>query len=61
MSTEERLEELERELLIAKRRIRWLLVALGVVVVGVALTWSLSYGTLPSTTSYASIDSTMPC
>jgi hypothetical protein len=42
MSTEERLERLEREVLIAKRRTRWLLVAVGVVVVGLALTWALA-------------------
>jgi len=41
MDTEERLEKLERELLAEKRRNRWLLVAVGLGVVGV-LAWTLA-------------------
>ncbi|MCX5733131.1 MAG: hypothetical protein NTW68_02220 [candidate division NC10 bacterium] len=46
MDTEERLEKLERELFAEKRRNRWLLVAVGLGVVGV-LAWSL--GTITPT------------
>jgi hypothetical protein len=42
MDTEERLEKLERELFAEKRRNRWLLVAVGLGVVGVALAWTLA-------------------
>jgi hypothetical protein len=42
MDTEERLEKLERELLAEKRRNRWLLVAVGLGVVGVCLVWTLA-------------------
>jgi NAD(P)-dependent dehydrogenase (short-subunit alcohol dehydrogenase family) len=41
MDTEERLEKLERELLAEKRRTRWVLAAVGLGVVGVALVWIL--------------------
>jgi hypothetical protein len=42
MSTEERLERLEREVLMAKRRTRWLLAAVGLGVVALALAWTLA-------------------
>jgi hypothetical protein len=42
MDTEERLEKLERELLAEKRRNRWLLAAVGLGLVGVALAWTLA-------------------
>jgi hypothetical protein len=42
MGTEERLEKLERELLAEKHRNRWLLAAVGLGVVGVALAWTLA-------------------
>ena len=42
MDTEKRLEKLERELLAEKRRTRWLLAAVGLGVVGVALAWTLA-------------------
>jgi hypothetical protein len=40
MSTEERLERLEREVRAERRRTRWLLVVGGMVVVGLALGWT---------------------
>jgi uncharacterized protein involved in exopolysaccharide biosynthesis len=42
MTTEERLENLERELARTKRRNRWLLVVVGLVVVGLILAWTLT-------------------
>ena len=42
MTTEERLEKLERELSAAKRRNCWLLVVVGLAVVGVGLAWTLT-------------------
>ncbi|HSB77553.1 MAG TPA: hypothetical protein VLM91_02100 [Candidatus Methylomirabilis sp.] len=42
MSTEDRLKRLERELLARMGRTRWLLVALGVVVVGAGLAWTVA-------------------
>ena len=42
MNIEERLEKLERELFAEKRRNRWLLVAVGLGVVGVGLVWTLA-------------------
>ncbi len=45
MSTEKRLEKLERELPAEKRRYRWLLVAVGFGVMGVALAWILATNT----------------
>lgn len=41
----ERLERLEREVRAGKRRNRWLLVALGLGIVGVLLTWTLTHTT----------------
>jgi len=40
MTTEERLENLERELARAKRRNRWLVAVVGLVVVGLILAWT---------------------
>ena len=42
MTTEERLENLERELTNAKRRNRWLVAVVGLVVVGLILIWTLA-------------------
>jgi len=42
MDTEERLEKLERELCMEKRRNRWLLAAVGLGVMGVAFAWALT-------------------
>jgi len=42
MTTEERLEKLERELSAAKRRNRWLLTIVGLTIVGVGLAWTLT-------------------
>ena len=59
MDTEERLEKLERELLAQKRRNRWLLAAVGLGVVGVALAWTLATITATAQAQGANIGPTV--
>jgi hypothetical protein len=55
MDTEARLEKLERALLAEKHRNRWLLAAVGLGVVGVALAWTLANTTATAQAQGANI------
>ena len=49
MTIEERLEKVEKELIHAKRRNRWLLTTVGVTIIGLGLAWLLTKATTSAT------------
>jgi len=53
MTIEERLEKIEKELAEARRRNRWLLTIMGLVVVGIGLAWILTKTTAAATATTA--------